>query len=104
MEKQKPGKPRELYYNGQIAVDTAHHVITHAETFTADGKDCRDLINITQQLQARLQQHGLAIDKLLADAAYSSGENYQYLEQNNITAYIPLLGDALSGSEGFLYD
>lgn len=108
----KPGKPRELYYNGQIAVDTAHHVITHAQTFTADGKDCRDLITIAKRLQTRLHQHGLKIEKLLADGAYSSGENYQYLEQNNITPYIPLLGGALSGSEarpfrdgrGFIYD
>jgi len=100
----KPGKPRELYYNGQIAVDTAHHVITHAESFRADGKDCRDLITITEQLQTRLKQHGMQIEKILADGAYSSGENYQYLEQNNITPYIPLLGGALSGSEGFVYD
>jgi transposase len=100
----KPGKPRELYYNGQIAVDTAHHVITHAQSFTADGKDCRDLITITKQLQSRLQPHGMQIEKLLADAAYSSGENYEYLEKQNITAYIPLLGGALSGSEGFVYD
>lgn len=100
----KPGKPGELYYNGQIAVDTAHHVITHAESFTADGKDCRDLITIAEQLQTRLQQHGIKIEKLLADGAYSNGENYQYLEQQNITPYIPLLGGALSGSEGFIYD
>ena len=69
-----------LYYNGQIAVDTAHHVITHAESFTADGKDCRDLITIATQLQSRLKNHGMQIEKLLADAAYSSGENYEYLE------------------------
>lgn len=100
----KPGKPRELYYNGQIAVDTAHHVITHAQSFTADGKDCRDLITVTKQLQQRIQPHGMQIEQLLADAAYSSGENYQYLEQNNIIGYIPLLGGALSGSEGFIYD
>ncbi len=100
----KPGKPRELYYSGQIAVDTAHHVITHAESFTADGKDCRDLITVTEQLQTRLKWHGMQIEKLLGDGAYSSGENYQYLEQNNITPYIPLLGGALSGSEGFIYD
>lgn len=100
----KPGKPRELYYNGQIAVDTTHHVITHAESFRADGKDCRDLITIAEQLQTRLQQHGMQIEKILADGAYSSGENYQYLEQSNITPYIPLLGGALSGSEGFVYD
>lgn len=100
----KPGKPRELYYNGQIAVDTAHHVITHAESFRADGKDCRDLITIAEQLQTRLQQQGMKIEKILADGAYSSGENYQYLEQNNITPYITLLGGALSGSEGFIYN
>jgi transposase len=100
----KPGKPRELYYNGQIAVDTAYHVITHAQSFTADGKDCRDLITIAEQLQTRLKPHGMLIEKLLADGAYSSGENYQYLEQQNITPYIPLLGGALSGSEGFIYD
>jgi transposase len=100
----KPGKPRELYYNGQIAVDTAHHVITHAQSFKADGKDCRDLITIAEQLQTRLKQKGLQIEKILADGAYSSGENYQYLEQQNITPYIPLLGGALSGSEGFVYD
>src|SRR5215210_7213420 len=100
----KPGKPIELYYNGQIAVDTAHRVITQAQSFTADGKDCRDLITIAEQLQTRLQQQGTQIEKILADGAYSSGENYQYLEQQNITPYIPLLGGALSGSEGFIYD
>lgn len=100
----KPGKPRELYYNGQIAVDTAHHVITHAQSFTADGKDCRDLITIAAQLQTRLHHQGMQIEKILADGAYSSGENYQYLEQHHITPYIPLLGGALSGSEGFIYD
>jgi transposase len=100
----KPGKPRDLYYNGQIAVDTAHHVITYASTFTADGKDGRDMIAITAQLQRRMQDHGIKIEKILADAAYSSGENYQYLERQKITPYIPLLGGALSGSEGFIYD
>jgi hypothetical protein len=46
----------------------------------------------------------MKMEKLLADGAYSSGENYQWLEQQNITPYIPLLGGALSGSEGFVYD
>ncbi len=100
----KPGKPRDMYFNGQIAVDTAHHVITHAATFTADGKDCRDFITVAGALQTRMQQQGITIEKILADGAYSSGENYQYLEQQNITGYIPLLGGALSGSEGFIYD
>lgn len=100
----KPGKPRELYFNGQIAVDTAHHVITHAATFTADGKDCRDFITVAGELQARMNGQGIRIEKMLADGAYSSGENYQWLERKNIIGYIPLLGGALSGSEGFTYD
>ena len=100
----KPGKPRELYYSGQIAVDTQHHVITHAQTFLAEGKDGNYLKTIINKTQQRLQQHGMHIKETLADAAYSSGENYMFLQQRNIKAYIPLLGGALVTSEGFVYD
>jgi transposase len=100
----KPGKPRDLYYNGQIAVDTKQHVITHAQSFKAEGKDGWYLKEIVQQTKQRLESHSLQLKQCLADAAYSSGENYQYLNNQNIEAYIPLLGGALSGSEGFIYD
>jgi len=100
----KPGKPRELYYSGQIAVDTEHHVITHAQTFLAEGKDGNYLKTIINKTGQRLEQHGMHIKQALADAAYSSGENYMFLQQRNITAYIPLLGGALITSEGFVYD
>lgn len=100
----KPGKPRDLYYNGQIAVDTKQHVITHAQSFKAEGKDGWYLQQIVEQTMQRLNHHGLEMRTCLADAAYSSGENYTYLKQQKIEAYIPLLGGALSGSEGFVYD
>lgn len=100
----KPGKPRELYYSGQIAVDTGKHVITHAQTVLAEGRDGDSLKTIVNKTKQRLLQHGLHIKNALADAGYSSGENYFYLNQENIKAYIPLLGGALIGSEGFLYD
>jgi transposase len=100
----KPGKPRDLYYNGQIAVDTKRHVITHAQTFKAEGKDGWYLKQIIEQTKQRLQSQALELRQCLADAAYSSGENYTYLKEHNIEAYIPLLGGALSGSEGFVYD
>ena len=100
----KPGKPRELYYSGQIAVDSEHHVITHAQTFLAEGKDGDCLKTMVNKTIQRLQAHKLHVKKLLADAAYSSGENYMFLQQRNITAYIPLLGGALITSEGFIYD
>ena len=56
------------------------------------------------QLQQRLGEHQLQMRECLADGAYSSGENYHFLNEQNITGYIPLLGGALSGSEGFVYD
>lgn len=104
----KPGKPRDLYYNGQVAVDTKQHVIIPiaigTQTFKAEGKDGWYLQEIVRQTKARLQHHSLEMQQCLADAAYSSGENYQYLNHQNIEAFIPLLGGALSGSEGFVYD
>ena len=100
----KPGKPRDLYFSGQIAVDTAKHVITHAQTFLADNRDGAFLKEIVQKTKIRLNKYGLKMDSCLADGAYSSGENYEYLEQNHITPYIPLLGGAKGGSENFIYD
>jgi len=100
----KPGKPRELYYSGQIALDTGKHVITHAQTVLAEGRDGDSLKTIVNKTKQRLLQHGLHLKNALADASYSSGENYFYLNQENIDAYIPLLGGALTGSEGFVYD
>lgn len=100
----KPGKPRELYYSGQIAVDTGKYVITHAQTMLAEGKDGDCLKTMVNKTKQRLERHGLKIENAVADAGYSSGENYYFLQQQNITAYIPLLGGALIGSEGFVYD
>jgi hypothetical protein len=96
--------PRDLYFSGQIAVDTGHHVITHAETVFAEGRDGDYLKTIVNKTKLRLGKYDMHIKNALTDAAYSSGENYMFLEQQNITAYIPLLGGALSGSEGFVYD
>ncbi len=100
----KPGKTRDLYFSGQIAVDTCKHVITHAQTFLADNRDGAYLTEMVQKTNIRLNQFGLKMDNCLADGAYSSGENYKYLEQNKITPYIPLLGGAKGGSENFMYD
>lgn len=100
----KPGKPRGMYYSGQIAVDTKNHVITHAETVYADNKDGQYLTQIIAQVKNRLEKEQLQVRECLADGAYSSGKNYAFLEQQDIIGYIPLLGGALSGSEGFTYD
>ena len=100
----KPGKPRQLYYMSSMSVDTAHHVITHIRANHADRKDSLNLIDIARQTQRRLKRQGLQMDTLLADTGYSNGENYKYLEDTNITGYIPTHGQYEGTRKGFTYE
>lgn len=43
------------------------------------------------------------MENLLADAGYSSGENYAYLEREHIKSYIPPHGTYKGGPSGFVY-
>jgi len=99
----KPGKARKLNYLSQLAVDTAHHVITHIHADYADKKDNQCLQYIVNRLKWRLHSRGLHWKYLLADTGYSSGENYAFLEQKAIISYIPPHGTYKGGPEGFTY-
>jgi transposase len=100
----KPGKARNMSYVASISVDKAQGVITHMQADYADGKDNQFLIAIVEALQKRFKTHQLALKKVVADAGYSSGEVYQYLEKNHITPYIPIHGQFSVEREGFTYD
>ena len=99
----KPGKARKLNYQSQLAVDTAHHVISHIGAEFADLKDNQCLSSVVKKLKPRLLSHGLIWQNVLADTAYSSGENYAYLERENINSYIPPHGTYKGGPQGFTY-
>lgn len=99
----KPGKARKLNYLGQMAVDTAHHVISHIGADFADKKDNQCLPAILKKLKPRLNKQGLFWQNILADTAYSSGENYALLESENIRSYIPPHGTYKGGPAGFVY-
>jgi len=99
----KPGKARKLCYLSQLAVDTAHHTITHVQADLADKKDNQCLPTLIHALTERLQSLHLACNTILADTGYSSGENYALLEQEGITAFIPPHGTYKGGPEGFTY-
>jgi len=99
----KPGKARKLNFLSQMAVDTAHHVITHIHADFADKKDNQCLEAIVHPLKKRLQTNGLTWGNLAADAGYSSGENYAFLEQKEISSYIPPHGTYKGGPEHFTY-
>ena len=100
----KPGKPRQLNYHAQVAVDTAHHVITQIESHHANKKDSQCLSSLVNNTINNLQQNDLVIEEILADAGYSSGEALQALEDNNIEGYIPNFGQYKPSREGFTYD
>jgi transposase len=100
----KPGKPRQLNYTAQVSVDAAHHVITAIQTHHADKKDSQCLPSLLENTMENLQQEGLQIEEVYADAGYSSGQALKALEENNITGYIPNFGQYKSSREGFTYD
>lgn len=100
----KPGKPRQLNYMCSMAVDSFSHVITHIQANLADKKDSQYLLDIVNNTNKRLRNNFLGLSNILADTAYSSGENYHALENENIQAWIPVHGQYKNEREGFIYN
>jgi len=100
----KPGKPRQLNYAGQLAVDDAHHVITGACASTAGSKDSAIFSEIMDQTIENLSQNDIETEQVLADAGYSSGESLQYCEDKNLDAWIPNFGQYKPEREGFIFN
>ena len=101
---QKPGKFPALNHLGVISVDTENHVICGAMAAFADKRDSETTEDIVEQTIENLQENNLQIETVLADTNYSSGASYDYLESQNITAYIPPLGGYMPEREEFTYD
>lgn len=99
----KPGKARKLNFMSQLSVDTAHHVITDIWAYHADKKDNQYLQHISLRLRERLLNHGLLWQNCVADTGYSSGENYAFLEDQNLTSFIPPHGTYKGGPDNFTY-
>ena len=100
----KPGKVRRLNYHCSMAVDTAKGFISHIQADFADGRDSLNLPAITLKLQRRLTDNELHMQELLADGGFSNGSNYAFLEQRQITGWIPVFGKYKPEIEGFPYD
>lgn len=100
----KPGKPRQLNYFAQIAVDDANHIITGACADFADKRDSECLEHIADLTKENLELNGMFLDQILADTGYSSGEALYYCDQNNIDAFIPNFGQYKNERPGFIYN
>lgn len=100
----KPGKPRQLNYSMQTAVDMSSHVITNIEAHYADRRDSECLPQVLTNTINNLQQQGLTVEEMAADAGYSSTKALQACVDHNITAYIPNFGQYKPTREGFVYN
>ncbi|EKB05930.1 hypothetical protein HMPREF9711_00899 [Myroides odoratimimus CCUG 3837] len=100
----KPGKPRQLNYAGQLAVDDKHHVITGVCASTAGSRDSAIFSEIMDQTLDNLQQNDISIGEVLADAGYSSGESLQYCEDHDLDVWIPNFGQYKPEREGFVFN
>ena len=100
----KPGKPRQLNYTMQTAVDMDSHVITNVEAHLADRRDSESLPQVLSNTINNLQEHGLDVDEIAADTGYSSGKALQACQDHHVTAYIPNFGQYKSERPGFLYN
>ena len=100
----KPGKPRQLNYSMQTAVDMSSHIITNVEAHLADRRDSECLSQVLSNTISNLQQQGLMVEEIAADTGYSSTKALQACLENNITAYIPNFGQYKPTREGFVFD
>jgi transposase len=100
----KPGKPTALNYLGQVAVDTATHMITHVQAFTADKRDSECLAAVLRHVKYTLLENNIALQEIVADAGYSSADALKALQANGVTGYIPNRGQFNHERAGFIYD
>lgn len=98
----KPGKPRQFNYSAQTSVDTQSHVITNIMADFSDKKDSSSLPQVIKQTKENLEENGLKLEEVLADAGYSSGSALANLKANNITGYIPNFGLYKPERTGFI--
>ena len=100
----KPGKPRQLNYYAQLAVDESYHVITAAGADYADKRDSECLAQILDLTISNLADNKITLKQISTDTGFSSGEVLKYCEEKYIDAYIPNFGQYKNEREGFIYN
>jgi transposase len=99
----KPGKATAMNYLGEISVDTASHLITHAQVFTAEKQDGQCLQAIVTHTKNNLLENDIALLEIIADTGFSSGDALKALEANGIIGYIPNRGLFNYERDGFIF-
>ncbi|GAA3980201.1 IS1182 family transposase [Allohahella marinimesophila] len=92
--KMKTSKGTIQGYNGVATVDKKHQIVIDAQAFS-EGQEQPALIPVLDAIRARYQRLGISDSiyedgaVVTADTGYSSEANMQYLQAQNIDAYVP---------------
>ena len=100
----KPNKPKDMYYHGQVCVDSQHGVVTAAMGDYGSRKDPQSFPELLAKARKNLDKFDRQIKELLADGGYTSGDNIALCEQAGITAYIPNPSNYTPVRPGFIYN
>lgn len=100
----KPNKPHDMYYHGQVCVDSQHGVVTAAMGDYGDRKDQYSFQELLAKARKNLARYDLSINEVLADSGYTRGENISWCEQAGITAYMPNPSNYTPERPGFFYN
>jgi len=85
----KPGFQASPYYKASTSVDEAYGIITHAQIDDANKNDLSLFKPLVTKVKQCLSASGLSLKSLAADQGFYSAENLHFLDQEQLTAYIP---------------
>ena len=84
----KPGFSPAPYYKASASIDEACGIITHAQVDDANKNDAELLPSIVTATQQRLTSFGLKLESVGADKGFTSAENFAFLDNQSVTAYL----------------
>jgi transposase len=100
----KQGKVTAMNYLGEISVDTASHLIVHAQVFTAEKRDSHTLAAVITHVKSNLLENDIALEEVIADSGFSGGDALKALEANGIVGYIPNRARLNYERDGFTFN
>lgn len=100
----KPGKPTDMYYHGQISVDSQHGVIVGAMADYSNVEDHTSLPGLLDRVEGNLSAHGLDVEQILADSKYNTISTIERCQQKGITAFMQNPSGYKREREGFTFD
>ncbi len=93
-----PSKRQHKWIKLHASIGTKTHIITSVKILEEHSGDSPQLISLAQQVI----DNGFTIHKVLADGAYSSRANLDYISKINATPYIPFKENSTGNSKGSL--